>query len=149
MTNSRRSEIPDEPQNDLETALLAAAEDPGARSGFYRALMSSDLFVVGRLETVEGRGKEGKVSADPGDKLVIWPRGDDARVHAFSSLARLQAAIGNAKVPYVGLPTDVLFAAIDPEVEIVLNEGVWYGKQIVPEERRLLVEHVAEEPKPL
>lgn len=140
MNTPKKSVIPDEAQNELETALLEAASDPDARGGFYRVLMSSNLYLVGRLETVEGKGKEGTVTADPGDKLVLWPRGEDTRIHVFTSLARLQSAIGNAKVPYVGLPTDVLFAAVEPDVDIVLNEGVWHGKQIVPEERRLLME---------
>ncbi|HEV1998488.1 MAG TPA: SseB family protein [Candidatus Dormibacteraeota bacterium] len=140
MSTPKRSEVPEDAQNDLELALLEAATEPAARSRFYKSLMTSDLYLVGRLETVEGKGKEGTVTADPGDKLVLWPRGDDPRIHVFTSLARLQSAIGDAKVPYVGLPTDVLFAVVDPELDIVLNEGVWYGKQIVPEERRLLME---------
>jgi len=127
-------------QNPLEAALLEAIGDPSGRGGFYQSLMDSDLYLVGRLETVEGKSKEGTVTAEPGDRLVLWPRGEDSRIHAYTSLARLRSSIGQSKVPYVGLPSDVLFAAVDPDVDVVLNEGVWFGKQIVPEERRLLVE---------
>ncbi|MGI8608825.1 MAG: SseB family protein [Candidatus Dormibacteria bacterium] len=142
MGKSKRSVISQEPLNELEESLLHAADDPASGAAFYRSLMESNLFLVGRMETVEGKVKEGSVSAEPGDRLVLWPRGEDQRVHVFTSLERLRAAIGAAQVPYVGLPTDVLFAAVDPDLEIILNEGVWHGKQILPEERRALIELV-------
>lgn len=130
---------PKQPQNALETALLGAASDPGAGGAFYAELMRADLYLVGRIESVNGEVKEGTPTAEPGDKLVVIPREGDPRIHAFTSLARLRTAIGQQQLPYIGLPTDVLFAAIDADQEIVINEGVWHGKVIVPEERALLI----------
>lgn len=101
--------------------------------------MRSDLFLVGRMESVTGERKEGTASAEPGDNLIVIPRAGDPRIHVFTSLARLRTAIGQQQLPYIGLPADVLFAAIDEAQEIVINEGVWHGKVISPEERALLI----------
>ena len=81
-----------EPLNDLEQKLMRAADEPTSRPEFYKALMVSDVFIIGSSDS-EGEG----VSTIPaGAKLSIvnWEKNDGTPfIPFFTSLDALQRAL--------------------------------------------------------
>lgn len=133
-------------RNDLERALLDAASDPDdamRTSAFYAALTGSELFVVADVSgPVEI--KSGESTLPPG--TLVTPRtaaiGGGEVMPVYSSKERIDAATGG-DLPYVAVPAREILAHVPDEVKVVLNPGVWHGKELWPEEIRALLADVA------
>ena len=80
-----------QPENELETALLAAARNPDSIFRLQRLMLNSDLLVLGVVEGQEDATQ--KVSLDPGGKLklVIGERNGEKFLPIFTSMTRMQA----------------------------------------------------------
>jgi hypothetical protein len=104
------------PQNRLEELLERAVGDASARERFYDELLRSELFVAGTIDAV--------LPSRVGDEEVLA---------AFTSPARIEEAT-EGRLPYVGLPAEILLRRRPRGVKVVLNPGVWHGKELLPDE---------------
>jgi hypothetical protein len=123
-------------QNRLEEILERAAQgDADALERFPNVLLNGELYVLGRVEGAADRidGNYATLADDSRLEISTVQVGDETFIAAFTSPVRLAAAVGGAE-RYVGLPTRVLFATRPQELKVVLNPGVWYGKELVPAE---------------
>lgn len=127
----------DPPVNPLEELLKRAAEgDSQAQAEFGTALLEADLWVVGNVEGGVESARDGQAVLGPGARLRLFPaRLADGREYlpVFTSLQRLRAAAANES-PHLGLPGRVLLRARPTELPVLINAGVWYGKEMLPGE---------------
>jgi hypothetical protein len=126
-----------DPTNDLERKLMLAADDPACRPAFYRALMNTEVFVIGFTDS-EG---EGVTTIPAGAKLAIvsWEKNDGTPiVPFFTSLNALQRAL-KKESRYVALPAKEFFE-ITTGSFLVLNPRSPYGKEFFPNEIQALLE---------
>ncbi len=86
-----------EPSNDLERKLMLAADNPASRPEFYKALMASEVFVIGFTDS-EGEGVK-TVPAGAKLSIVNWEKNDGTPIIPFfTSLETLQRSlVGPAK----------------------------------------------------
>lgn len=90
--------------NHLEDALKKAVSDPEAREAFYKALMASSVYVVGREEP-QADGSPAHV------QLKQWQQPDGGMaLPFFASLESLRQLLGDEE-PHIVLPTVELFKA--------------------------------------
>jgi type III secretion system (T3SS) SseB-like protein len=119
-------------ENDLEAALMRAAKEPSARPAFYRLLLTSNLFVIARIE---GRKlTPGDNALKPGERIQM-ATGDlnGKRFHpVFTSLKRLQEN-NRDNAEWMSLNGRALFQ-MTKGATFVLNPGAEYGKELPPEE---------------
>jgi hypothetical protein len=128
-------------QNRLEELLERAAQDPAAgEAAFYEELLRAELYVAGRVhgeveDVVAGHG-----TLAEGGQVGILPStlAGEEIVAAFTSPPRFEEASGG-RVPCLGLPAEVLFRRKPSHLKVVLNPGVWYGKELLPGEIRDLL----------
>lgn len=125
------------PENDLERALVAAAEDAARVPDFYRALLESHLLVI---DESPGPVRTGWHEAEAGTQLRIRPVEVDGVPHVpvFSSTTRIET-FAQEPAHFVGLPARDLFEMLAGS-HVVLNPGADYGKQLVPDEIQALVD---------
>ena len=126
----------DEAPSPLEVALAKAAEDPVHRPEFFRLLLESDVFVLGRTPD----GGMGTLIAEAGQTLDIenWQKSDGSPVLPFfTSLDALREAIDEER-SCVGLPARSLFEMTRGSV-LVMNPASSYGKEFFPEEVEALL----------
>jgi hypothetical protein len=120
------------PENELENALMRAAKEPAARPEFYRLLLSSDLFIIGK---VEGRSlSDTPHTIEPGEQIQIV-RGEinSKSFHpVFSSLKRLEENNRDGS-DWLSLNGRLLFE-MTKGATFVLNPGSAYGKELLAEE---------------
>jgi len=116
------------PENDLERALVAAAEDAARVPDFYRALLESQLLVI---DESPGPVREGWHAAEAGTRLQIRPLDLDGVPHVpvFSSASRIEAFVDDP-AHFVGLAARDLFEMLAGS-HVVLNPGADHGKQLV------------------
>lgn len=133
------------PENDLERALMRAASEPPARVEFYRLLLASDLLIIGRTE----HGGNGNTRVSEGENLQIMSGEQDGKpfLPVFSSLTRLQSYIRDEQ-SYVALNGRALFEMTDGAY-LILNPGSDYGKELLPEEIKRLLDPEASRPQPI
>jgi hypothetical protein len=83
--------MPFEPENDIEVALLRAAQNPDAATDLHRLMLNGDLLVLGTVAGQEDATR--KVSLEPGGKLqlVVGDRQGEKFLPLFTSLTRMQA----------------------------------------------------------
>lgn len=118
-------------ESELEIALRRAADGPAARPEFYRLLVESKIFVLGKSDSAS----DGDSMISAGAKLAIvnWQRQDGSPVIPFfTSLPALQRAIEEEE-PYVALPARAFFE-ITKGASLVLNPKSPYGKEFYPQE---------------
>jgi len=137
------TESPFDVRNELEDALVAAAEDPAARGPFLRLLLDSTVYVVGQVVGQDGqpRGGEGKLDVQPGDGLSLRTVAlSDGRsgVPFFSSVRWLSGCL-KEHVSYLAIPTRALFGTA-VGATFLLNPGAPWGKEFTPEEVTRLLE---------
>jgi hypothetical protein len=123
--------------NDLEEKLMRAADDPASRPEFYKALMASDVFVIG---FTDGEG-EGVTTIPAGAKLSIvnWEKSDGTPIIPFfTSLEALQRAL-KEESKYLALPAKDFFE-ITRNSFLVLNPASPYGKEFFPNEIHAMLE---------
>lgn len=120
------------PEDALAELLRVAAGDPGQRPEFYRALLDSTVFVIGR---VEGDDSQGRAEVPPGARLSLqnWQRPDGSPVIPFfSSLGAMKRAI-QSEVHYLAVPARSLFE-MTRGAALVLNPRSDHGKELLPSE---------------
>lgn len=125
------------PENDLERALVAAADDPANAPAFYRTLLDSKLLVI---DESAAPAQPGQRTLDAGTQLRLRPLEIEGQPHVpvFSALSRLQAFI-NSQVNYLSIGARDLFAILR-DSHVVLNPGADYGKQFLPSEVAAIVD---------
>lgn len=124
---------------ELERLLLTAAGDPAERPAFTRALLDSDVYVLGHVEGevatsgVVGAGTSMRIAAVSDDVGRITPffTSEDA-------LQRLIETRPGTDPRFVRLSCRALFE-ITSGTRLVLNPGSPYGKVFVPDEVDALV----------
>jgi len=126
------------PENRLETLLMQAAIDVKARSDFYKEFLSSDLFILGEISssTVDTEYK-----LHEGDKVHIREMTFDGKsaIPVFSSLRRLRESI-TASANYVRLNGRSLIELVGVSKDVILNPGLAYGKQFLPNELKSMLD---------
>jgi hypothetical protein len=132
------------PENDLEKALMRAANEPAARPDFGRQLLASDLYVIGTPDTPQNPGTTRLAS---GEKLHLVSVEKDGRTYlpVFSSLGRLQASVSGQQ-GYIALNGRTLFEMTKGS-HFVLNPGSDYGKELPPGEIAMLLNPGANKPQ--
>lgn len=126
----------DESDNPLEQALMKAATEPAHRPDFYRLLMQSEVFVLGRTQ----RAGEGSATLAPGEKLQIvnWEKRDGTPVVPFfTSLDALRRAIEEQQ-SFLALPARSLFE-LTKGATLVLNPASRHWKEFFPHEIEALL----------
>lgn len=126
-----------EPSNDLERKLILAADEPASRPEFYKALMASDVFVIGFTDS-DG---EGVTTLSTGAKLSIvnWEKKDGTPIIPFfTSLETLQRSL-KEESKFVALPARNFFELTLGSF-LVLNPASPYGKEFFPNEIHALLE---------
>jgi hypothetical protein len=123
-----------DPKNPLEEALLAAATG-GAEDRFYQELLRSDLYAAVDIEGEVTRiaGNQATLAPDARVKLLPLDLDGERAYAAFTSPLRLEQAIGGG-VPYAGVPARALLRDTPRGSRLILNPGVWYGKELLPSE---------------
>jgi hypothetical protein len=116
------------PQNRLEELLVSAATGRSqgtpnreSDSQFLRELMKSELFVVGGVAP-DGTVRLGSASF----------RGETV-LPVFTSQARIEQAIPDG-TPYVKLPANGVLRSRPENVKVLINLGVWHGRELLPNE---------------
>jgi len=147
---SKRGDNP-KPENKLEELLIAATANPGARPAFYRELLKSDVFAVGRLAGPSeelGAGYHRTIGDTRGEFRTIDIEGAPA-VPIFSSLARLNEGRpkGTPEPSVVRMNAKTLLESLRG-ARVVLNPFSGQGKLLVPEEiEELLSGAIFEKPR--
>lgn len=127
----------DEPLNDLERALILAADNPASRPDFYKALMASDVYVIGFTDD-DGEGMKA-IPAGAKLSIVNWEKNDGTPVTPFfTSLEALQRAL-KEESKFVALPAKSFFEMTLGSF-LVLNPASPYGKEFFPNEIQALLE---------
>jgi len=123
-------------ENPLEIALRLAADDPGCRPDFYKALLEATVLIIEHAE----HPREGQGTLKEGESISIrnWLRHDGTPIIPFfSSLGALQRAITD-EVTYLELPAKALFE-ITQGADLVLNPSLEYGKEFLANEIEALL----------
>lgn len=118
-------------ENELETSLRLAADEPSARPEFYKQLVESNVFILGSSDS----GEEGASTIPAGSQLSImnWQRPDGSPIIPFfTSLHALQRAIEEEQ-SYISLPARSFFE-ITQGASLILNPRSPYGKEFYPQE---------------
>ena len=125
-----------EPENELEQALVKAADNPASRPQFYKVLVASSIFIIQRDKVLE----EGDHVLETDMELQIQNIEIDGEPHIpiFSSPTRIQAVI-QEEVGYLGINT-LDFLNIVNGSQLVLNPGSEYGKQFSQAEVSAIVD---------
>lgn len=139
-----RKIIMTETQNDLETALARAADDPASRPDFYKILLKSEIFLLGFGDSPG----EGLTTFTKGSKLSIvnWEKKDGTPVIPFfTSLKALQSTL-KEEAQFLSMPARDFFE-LTKGSDLYLNPTLDYGKEFFPHEIEALLEtginHVA------
>ncbi|WP_256578594.1 enhanced serine sensitivity protein SseB C-terminal domain-containing protein [Pseudomonas sp. B28(2017)] len=125
------------PSNDLERKLMLAADNPANRPEFYKALMASDVYVIGFTDS---EGEEIR-TIPTGAKLSIvnWEKNDGTPIIPFfTSLEALQRVL-KEESKYVALPAKSFFEMTLGSF-LMLNPASSYGKEFFPDEIHALLE---------
>src|SRR5688572_25903419 len=102
----------------LERALERAANDPASRPEFYRALMASDVFVIGRSDAITGQRALIPAGAKMG--IVHWEKPDGTPVVPFfTSLEALRRSL-KEESDFMALPARGFFEMVKGKT-LVLN----------------------------
>jgi hypothetical protein len=122
-----------EPQNPLEEALAEAATGRAEPERFYEELLRSDLYAVVDVhgDVTRIAGGRATLAPDAGVHLLPLDLDGERAYAAFTSPARLEQATGGG-VPYASVPASVLFRETPRDARLILNPGVWYGKELLP-----------------
>ena len=126
-----------DPSNDLERKLMLAAGNPASRPDFYKALMASEVLVIGFTDS-EGKGP---ITVPAGSKLSImnWKKNDGTPIIPFfTSLEALQRSL-KEESKILALPARNFFELTLGSF-LILNPASPYGKEFFPNEIQALLE---------
>ena len=121
-----------EPENPLESALLRATTDAGARPEFYRLLMASNLIVAGDAGRRVPAGAALKLRSNDRLQLAFASRGGRDFHPIFSSMSRLEHFAPQGIEHFRLLGRDLFTTARG--TPFVLNPGSKFGKELAPDE---------------
>ncbi|RQO34848.1 enhanced serine sensitivity protein SseB [Herminiimonas sp. KBW02] len=135
-----------EVQNALEIAFMQAVREPASRPGFYKLLLESDIYIIGKTDA-EGQG-ETVLQPDVQLSIFNWKRQDGTPVIPFfSSLPMLQKTL-QQESGYVALSAKAMFE-MTRGTALIFNPGSDYPKEFEPGEIDALLEtgvnHVAQQ----
>lgn len=125
-------------ENELEAALVKAADDPTNAPDFYRQLVDGVVYFI-----------EQAVASDDGNAVGIASMEVDGTRYLpiFSSVVRIRQAI-DEEVTYAGVNA-LEFFRMTAGSPVMLNPGSDYGKEILADEAAAIVDgsifHMAEE----
>lgn len=120
------------PRNDLETAMLQAADDPVARPDFYAALLQARIYVIG---DVSADLPDGEFRISEGDTISLANfEFEDGQPYIpfFTSLEALNEAV-SGETPYLSIGTRELLDSTRGNF-LVLNPGQDIAKEFTPAE---------------
>lgn len=121
------------PENDLERLLVDAATKEASRPAFLRALLDSELFVLGDLTSSDVPfDTPTTVEKDTKARFRVAKEDGHDYILLFSSLPRLTAFI-KSEESYLRMRARDIFQNT-PGAYYVLNPGAPYGKEFLPEE---------------
>lgn len=123
------------PQNRLEELLVLSCENLVYRPQFYRKLIDSSIYVLPAPSSVDA--ESGKLKT-PNIRLQMIKLSGQAFLPMFTSLKRIQESVA-APVKYLQIPCKTLFE-ITQGTDLFLNPYSEYGKQVLPEEAKGLVD---------
>jgi hypothetical protein len=115
----------------LERALERAANDPASRPDFYRTLMESEVFVIGRSGAITGQ--HALIPAGAKVEIVHWEKQDGTPVVPFfTSLEALRRSL-KEESNFMALSVRGFFEMVKGRT-LVLNPASPYGKEFFPNE---------------
>lgn len=119
-----------DPENPLEKALQRAMTEPDVRPEFYRLLLESNLFIIGKIEGAPGKGE----TAQTGGRLMIATIDHQNRQFhpVFTALSRLQNFV-REDVEHLAIAGRTLFEA-SRGATFLLNPASECGKELTAEE---------------
>ena len=130
-------------ENTLEKSLRLAADEPAHRPDFFKTLLNSTIYILGKTDAGEG-----PVNLEAGSNISIahWQKPDgSAVIPFFSSLQTLRKSI-DSEESYIEIPARSLFE-ITLGTPLFLNPKSPYGKEFFPEEvRHLLSDEIGQKP---
>lgn len=129
----------DSPAELLEKSLEQAVNDPAYRTLFYRHLLDASVYILADGGLAD---KGGELIIAPQQALSIqhWEMQDGlSTIPFFSSLEKLQQALGDEEQPFMTLPVRDLFA-MTRGAQLFLNPKCEYGKAFYPQEIAMLLE---------
>jgi hypothetical protein len=120
-------------QNALELALQQAADEPAYRPAFFKLLLTSTVYVLGKTgeDWIAGAARQD----DPAQSIELehWEKTDGATaIPFFTSLDTLRQVVTEPQ-PFLALPVRTLFA-MTAGAELFLNPKLPYGKTFGPDE---------------
>jgi|SRR5690625_2534156 len=118
-------------ENEIEYALRRAAEEPGDRPAFYKLLLDSKIFILGKSDSLD----EGEtvLRKDTNVAIIKWQDEDgNPVIPFFTSLLTLQRSIEQEQ-PYLALMARDFFELTQGS-NLVLNPSSPYGKEFYPQE---------------
>jgi hypothetical protein len=121
-----------EPENALESALVRATTEAGARPEFYRLLMASNLIVAGDAGRPLPPGATLKLRATDRFRLAFASQGGRSFHPVFSSTSRLEHFAPQGLQHFRLLGRDLFATARG--AHFVLNPGSQFGKELSPDE---------------
>jgi len=117
-------------ENELETALRLAADDPAHRPEFERLLLESKILVLGASDP--SVGNDGVLRAGSKLDLTHWQEEGKPILPFFTSVAALQRGIAE-DAAYIKLDARALFE-FTRGATLRLNGGSDYGRYFLPPE---------------
>ncbi|HTL12070.1 MAG TPA: SseB family protein, partial [Bdellovibrionota bacterium] len=142
------SDRAEKPSNSLEFLLDHAAKDPSQRTKFFRALMESDLYVVGRTQGMGVTEDDGAIRSTGKLSLqfALFEDGEGRRyIPAYTSRERLETAltaggVDSTETGYLKLAARALFESRPDECSIHVNAGFAHGVFLEPQHIEALLE---------
>jgi hypothetical protein len=121
-----------EPENPLEKALVRATGDVSTRPEFYRLLMASNIFAIGKVGRTVPRDTPARLDKSDRLSLATVRSGDRSCHPAFTSLTRLDAFLTEKRDSFCLVGRDLFETTRG--APFVLNPGSQYGKLLEPDE---------------
>jgi len=128
-----------EPENDIETSLIKAADDINYRNTFYRDFLESDVYA---LINKESSNTERLFFVTENTEIEYIGKRMQGKMclPIFTSLKRLNHYIRQNKMTYIKIPARHFLESIDPTVTVMLNLNSAYGKEFTPLEIKHLLD---------
>jgi hypothetical protein len=126
------------PENELEQALVKAAQDRMAAPSFYRLLLESNLLVLGSAEGREDASEQFSVAPGGRLNLVTGQKNGGQFLPVFSSLTRMQDYV-KEESKYLSVNGRALLD-LTRGAPVTLNPASEYGKELSASEIQQLLD---------
>jgi SseB protein N-terminal domain len=122
------------PQNELETALVRADENPAALAEFERLLLASSIYIIGQNEGAKSGDETAKLADGTAVQLAAIRRGATEFIPIFTSVERLQIyfeqSIRNSLIRRYLTMTGQAFFETAKGKPFLLNPGFDHSREI-------------------